>query len=65
MENVDEKDIVEALRNASALSERAQEMAKDMPPLHGNRLVQSTSSLVANLAMALDVLRKRSPDSPS
>jgi hypothetical protein len=39
-------------------------MAADMPPVHGRRLVQSTSSLVANLAMALDVLRKRSAGSP-
>ena len=65
MENAEEKDIVEALRKASALADRAKELAKDMPPLHGNRLVQSTSSMVANLAMALDVLRKRSPGSAS
>jgi hypothetical protein len=65
MKSVEEKDVVEALRKASSLAERAQELAKDMPPVHGRRLVQSTSSLVANLAMALDVLRKKSPDSPA
>lgn len=58
IEDVEEKDVVEALRKARQLADRVNETAATMPADHAERMRRSADSMVTNLAMALEVLRK-------
>ncbi len=58
IEDIREKDVVEALRKARQFADRIHEMAATMPARDAERLVRSSTSMVTNLAMALEVLRK-------
>ncbi|MEO5567652.1 MAG: hypothetical protein ABIR92_04130 [Gemmatimonadaceae bacterium] len=58
IEDVEEKDVAEALRKAREFADRVNAMAATMPPQHAERLLHTSNSMVSSLAMALDVLRR-------
>jgi hypothetical protein len=58
MDGVNEKDVVAALRKTAAFVGRVERLSRELPEEEGRRIRHSAHSTAANLAMALDILRK-------
>lgn len=59
MKTNQEKELEQALKKAIQYAEHVEEMTRTVPPIERTALLRSTNSMVTNLAMALDVLRRR------
>ena len=58
IEDIDERDVEEALAKARRLADRAEEAAAKAPPEMAAALRRSAASMVYNLERALEVLQK-------
>jgi hypothetical protein len=59
MDDITEKDVVEALRQATEIVEEVEQLTANMPREHAQRLRRSSRSMAVNLAMALQTFRNR------
>ena len=59
MKSVKEIEVEHALSRAAALTSAVEETTRTIPAQERTALLRSTHSMVANLAMALDVLRRQ------
>jgi hypothetical protein len=58
MDDVSERDVVAALRRTAVMVGKVERVSRDLPEQEGRRIRRSAHSTVANLAMALEVLRR-------
>ena len=64
IEGVEEKDVEEALEKARKLADRAEEAASKASPEMARALRRSAHSMVYNLEMALQTLRRENRKNP-